>query len=156
MWCTKAAAAIGPSAIRTRILSSLWLLLVPGDENKISLTTLGFKSVTGGLLILVATFLSGSTSVSQIHDTQLLKDLILKFLSGSFGDLDETHVQEAYGIEYGIEDRRNAGALRRGVFLEGLVGCIENCTRTGTGVWLLENLLEVTSSTFSLPLLSMS
>ena len=107
-------------------------------------------------MILVATFLSGSTSVSQIHDTQLLKDLILKFLSGSFGDLDETHVQEAYGIEYGIEDRRNAGALRRGVFLEGLVGCIENCTRTGTGVWLLENLLEVTSSTFSLPLLSMS
>jgi len=57
-------------------------------------------------------------------------------------------MEEVYGIEYGITDRRHAGALRKAVFLEGLVGCIENCLGTGTGVWLLENLLEVTISTF--------
>ena len=55
-----------------------------------------------------------------------------------------------YGIEYGVDDRKHAGALRRGVFLEGLVGCIENCLGTGTGVWLLENLLEVISFAFLL------
>jgi hypothetical protein len=147
LWCTKAAASLGPSTIRTRILSSLWLLLIPGDETKISLTTHGFKSITGGLLILSATFSSDSTSVTQIlnHDNQLLKDLILRFLSGPFSDLEETHMEEVYGVAYGIEDRRHAGALRRAVFLEGLVRCIENCMGTGTGVWLLENLLEVTS-----------
>lgn len=156
MWCTKAAATIGPSTIRTRILSSLWLLLVPGDDDKVSLTTHGFKSVTGGLLILLATFSSSSTSATQIlsHDYQLLRDLILKILSGSFGDLEETHVEEVYGMEYGIDDRRHTGALRRAVFLEGLVGCIEN-TGIGTGMWLLENLLEVISIAFSLSLLSM-
>lgn len=96
-------------------------------------------------MILLATFSSGSTSATQIshHDDQLLKDLIFKFLSGSFGDLEETQVEEVYGIKYSIEDRKYAGALRRGIFLEGLVGCIENCMGTGTGVWLLENLLEV-------------
>lgn len=146
MWCTKAAAAVGPSNTRSRILSSLRLLLVPGDENKISFTTHGFKSVAAGLLILLATSSLGSHSDTQIlhHDIQILKDLILQFLSGSFGDLDETHLEEVYGIEYGMDDRRHAGALRRGVFLEGLVGCIENCLGTGTGVWLLENMLEVT------------
>jgi hypothetical protein len=151
LWCTKAAATIGPNKIRFRILSALKLLLVPEDENKISLTTYGFKSVTAGLLILLATFSLGSPSDTQIlnHDIQIIKDLILQFLSGSFGDLDETHLEEVYGIEYGMEDRRHAGAVRRGVFLEGLVGCIENCLGTGTGVWLLENLLEVISFTFS-------
>lgn len=58
-------------------------------------------------------------------------------------------MEEVYGIEYGINDRRHAGALRRAVFLEGLVGCIEN-TGMGTGVWLLENLLEVISVAFPL------
>ena len=147
MWCTKAAATIGPSNIRSRILFSLKQLLVPEDENKISLTTHGFKSVAAGLLILLATFSLGSPSDTQIlhHDIHFVKDLILQFLSGSFGDLDETHLEEVYGKEYGMDDRRYAGALRRAVFLEGLVGCIENCLGTGTGVWLLENLLEVIS-----------
>ena len=81
----------------------------------------------------------------QQPDVQLLKDLILQFLSGSFGDLEEDHMEEVYGMEYMIDDRRHTGALRRGVFLEGLVGCIENCLGTGTGIWLLENLLEVIS-----------
>lgn len=153
MWCTKAAATIDSNNIRTRILSSLSLLLVPDDENKISLTTHGFKSVAAGLLILLATFSLGSPSDTQIlhRDIQILKDLILQFLSGSFGDLDETHLEEVYGIECGMDDRSHAGALRRGVFLEALVGCIENCLGTGTGVWLLENLLEVISFAFLLP-----
>ena len=147
LWCTKAAATIGPSTIRTRILSSLWLLLVPGDENKILLSTHGFKSITSGLLILLAALSSSSTPVTQIlhPDVQLLRDLVLQFLSGSLGDLEEDQMVEVYGIEYGIDDRRHTGALRRGVFLEGLVGCIENCLGTGTGVWILENLLEVPS-----------
>ena len=152
LWCTKAAATIGPSAIRSRILSSLWLLFVRGDEYKISLSTHGFKSVAAGLLTLLATFSLGFSSSSDTqtlhHDIQLLKDLILQFLSGSFGDLDETHLEEVYGVEYGMDDRKHAGALRRGVFLEGLVGCIENCLGTRTGVWLLENLLEVISFAF--------
>jgi hypothetical protein len=148
LWCTKAAATIGSGPIRTRIFTSLWLLLVPGEENKILLTTHGFKSVTSGLLILLAALHGSSSSASEtLHadDIQLLKDLILQFLSGSFGDLEEDHMQEVYGIEYGMDDRRHAGALRRAVFLEGLVGCIENCLGTGTGAWLLENLLEVIS-----------
>ena len=150
MWCTKAAATIGPSSIRSRILSSLRLLLVPGDEKKFSVSTYGFKSVTAGLLVLLATFSLGSPSDTQIlhHDIQILKDLVLQFLSGSFGDLDETDLEEVYGIECGMDDRRHKGALMRGVFLEGLMGCIENCLRTGTGVWLLENLMEVSSLTF--------
>jgi hypothetical protein len=150
LWCTKAAATVGPSTIRTRILSSLWLQFVPGDEYKISLTTQGFKSVAAGLLILLATFSLGSPSDTQIlhNDIQLLKNLILQFLSGSFGDLEEAHLEEVYGIECGMDDRKHAGALRRGVFLEGLVGCIENCLGTGTGVWLLENVLEVISFAF--------
>ena len=147
MWCTKAAATIGPSAIRTRILTSLGRLIAPRDENKILLTTYGFKSVTGGLLILLASlhYSSTSTSATQIlhPDIQFLKDLILQLLSGSFGELDDNHMEEMYGIEYGIADRRYTGALRRAVFLEGLAGCIENCLGTVTGVWLLENLLEV-------------
>lgn len=51
-------------------------------------------------------------------------------------------------MECGMDDRRHADALRRGVFLEGLVGCIENCLGTSTGVWLLENFLEVISFAF--------
>lgn len=57
-------------------------------------------------------------------------------------------MEETYGIEYGIDDRRHEGALRRGVFLEGMMGCIENCLGTATGVWLLENVLEVICFTF--------
>ncbi|KAF8155551.1 hypothetical protein B0H34DRAFT_751522 [Crassisporium funariophilum] len=150
LWCTKSASTLSPSLTRTMILGSLWRLLVPGDQNRILLTAHGFQSLTNGLLLLlVALHRSSSPSPSSSYqrqhdgaksqptvthpDIHLLRDLIVQFLSGSLGDLEDDHVEDLYGVEYNLEDRRNMGAVRKAVFLEAAVGLVGVMGAGGVG-----------------------
>ncbi|KAF8965019.1 hypothetical protein BDZ97DRAFT_1813196 [Flammula alnicola] len=168
LWCTKAASSLPPSSTRTRILGSLWRLLVPGDKNRILLTTPGYQSISNGLLLLLVALYRSSTSLMNSNniylgsptlkspnlfhfasanfqqpphpDINLLQDLIPQFLSGSLGELEDDGVEEIYGVEFGAADRRHLVTVRQAVFLESLVTCIENSP--GTGEWLLCNVIE--------------
>ncbi|CAA7264275.1 unnamed protein product [Cyclocybe aegerita] len=152
LWCIKAAAGLAPSPIRTRVLASLWKLLVSGDRNRTLLTVEGFQSISSGLLILLAAFYRPPAAVSSFAsipanfqqpphpDIHLVQDVIQQFLSGSMGELEDDAVEEEYGVEFGIRDRRHLGAVRRAVFLEALVICMENDPPARE--WLLQNAIE--------------
>lgn len=174
LWCTKAVAAMHPSPARTRILGSLYRLVVPGDRNKILQTTQGFQSLASGLLLALVSLYRSSTGAIYANsgfdsgvlsptspfgfspsnfkqpphpDIDLIQDLIPHFLSGSFGELEDDRVEEVYGQEFGIHDRRHLAYVRRAVFLEALVSTIENSRETGE--WLLCNIIEVRLPTFT-------
>ncbi|KDR79961.1 hypothetical protein GALMADRAFT_242128 [Galerina marginata CBS 339.88] len=166
LWCTKAAGSLPPSSARTRILGLLWRLLVPGDRNRILLTTPGFHSISSSLLLLLVLLYRSSTSSANINnpypsspalrnyfsfapanfqqpphpDINLLQELIPQFLSGSLGELDDEGVQEVYGVEFAAADTRHLSTVRRAVFLDALVNTIEDSSATGE--WLLCNAIE--------------
>ncbi|KDR72729.1 hypothetical protein GALMADRAFT_228996 [Galerina marginata CBS 339.88] len=166
LWCTKTAASLAPSAARTRILGLLWHVLVPGDRNRIVLTTQGFQSISTGLLLLLVSLYRSSTASTNINNPyasspatrsnfsfasanfqqpphpniSLLQELILQFLSGSLGELDNEQVQEVYGVEFAALDTRYLSALRRSVFLDSLVNTIEGSPASGE--WLVCNVIE--------------
>ncbi|KAH9478689.1 hypothetical protein JR316_0009147 [Psilocybe cubensis] len=133
LWCCKAASSLSPSVLRTRILGSLWRIIVPGDSNRILLSPQAFRSIVNGLLMLL----------QPIHpDIGSLQDIIFQYLSGSLGEIEDDQVEETYGVEFGIADRRHMPSVRRAIFLDALVSTIENSG--GTGEWLLCNVIELT------------
>lgn len=171
VWCTKAAASIQASDTRTRILGSLWRLLMP-TTTKLLLTPSGFHSISSNLLLLLAALYrsSGISSISSNPYTQspsfktsigysfpsanfknpphpdinLIQDLIPHFLSASLGEVEDDNIEEVYSVGFNIADRRNLGNVRRALFSESLVATIENAP--GTGEWLLCNTVEVRAS----------
>ncbi len=76
-------------------------------------------------------------------DIHLLRDAINKLLSGSLGEVEKSTIEEDYGAEYSARDRRYSDAIRRSMFLEALLNCVENSPRTGE--WILCNMVEVCS-----------
>jgi len=168
LWCTKAASTLPPSGTRTRILGLLWRLLVPGDKNRTLLTPQSFQTIANNLLLLLVslyrsstpstrptfdpayanqdndgTFAFASANFQQVPhpDIHLLQELIPQFLSGSLGELEDDKVEEFYGVEYQAADQRHPGHIRRALFMDSLVNCIERAP--GTGEWLLCNAVEV-------------
>ena len=169
LWCTKAASTLPPSGTRTRVLGLLWRLLVPGDKNRILLTPQGFQTISNNLLLLLVSLYRSSTSSTRPTfdpvyanqdndygsfafapanfqqaphpDIHLLQELIPQFLSGSLGELEDDKVEEFYGVEYQAADQRHLGHIRRALFVDSLVHCIERAP--GSGEWLLCNAVEV-------------
>ena len=74
-------------------------------------------------------------------DLDRVQGVIRQVLSGSMGDLEDDNVEENYGAEFGADDRRHLSSVRRAVFLDAAVNCLENSP--GTRDWLLRNVLEV-------------
>ncbi|KAF9485001.1 hypothetical protein BDN70DRAFT_848598 [Pholiota conissans] len=145
LWCTRAAASLASNSMRTRILGSLWRLLVPGDKRQILLSTQGYQSISSGLFLLLAALYRFSYASANFHhpphpDINLVQDLVPHFLSGSLGEVDDDRVEEVYKVELGTVDRRNSGSVPRAMFMEALVMTIENAP--GTGEWILCNLIE--------------
>ncbi|KAF8905252.1 hypothetical protein CPB84DRAFT_1814223 [Gymnopilus junonius] len=165
LWCTKAVGSLSSSPARTRILGSLWRLLVPGDRNRMLLSTQGFQTIISGLFLLLASLYHSSTSSnigspyssspfsassfpiasSKFHhpphpDINLLQELIPQVLSDSLGDIEDDRIEEVYGVEFSTTDRRHLGGVRQAIFQESLMITIENSH--GTGEWLLCNVLE--------------
>ncbi|KAJ3513514.1 hypothetical protein NLJ89_g2905 [Agrocybe chaxingu] len=127
-------------------------LIEEGDRNRTLFTVEGFQSISSGLLMLLAAFYRPPAAVSSLAsipanfqqpphpDIHLVQDVIQQFLSGSMGELEDDTVEEEYGVEFGIRDRRHLGAVRRAVFLEALVICMENDPPARE--WLLKNVTE--------------
>jgi hypothetical protein len=61
-------------------------------------------------------------------------------LAGSYGEINEAMVEEEYGVVALPQDTKST--LRKAIFVEALVRCIEHCTAT-TRAWLLLNVTEV-------------
>lgn len=141
---------------------------MPTDRNKILLSTQGFQSITSGLFLALVALYRSSTGAIYANsgntsgvlsptspfgfsssdfkqpphpDINLIQDLIPHFLSGSFGELEDDRVEELYGVEFGIHDRRHIAYVRRAVFLEVLVSTIESSRESGE--WLLCNVVDV-------------
>lgn len=137
MWCCKAA-MVPPSPNRSRVLGYLWRCIVPGDRNRAIISPIAMQSVAHGLLMLLAS-LHALTNPVQEEDVRLTKDLILQFISGTFGELNEKAVEEEYEARWLPGDMK--GAVRKALFLEALTKCLENCAQV-TRVWLLQHAIE--------------
>ncbi|KAF9558076.1 hypothetical protein CPC08DRAFT_25218 [Agrocybe pediades] len=168
LWCTKAASNLSPCPARKRILGLLWKLIVPGDRKRILLTMEGFQSISSALLILLSSlyqsslpapghrqsflasppstpasyFLSASADFQNPPhpDIHMLQDLIPQLLSGSLGELDDDRLEEVYGAQFEMADRRNMGTIRKAVFMDAVFLTIEHTP--GTGEWLFCNVIE--------------
>lgn len=139
LWCCKASLTPA-SPNRSRILSILRRLLVPGERNRWTLSPVVFQSVAHGLFVL-QTFLHSPQGAPLIQtELDLSKDLVDQFLAGSYGEVDEAMAEEEYGVVSLPHDTKST--LRKAIFLEALVRCIEHCTAT-TRAWLLLNVTEV-------------
>ncbi|KAF5334688.1 hypothetical protein D9611_011945 [Ephemerocybe angulata] len=138
IWCCKAALTPA-SPNRSRILSLLRRLLVPGERSRLSVSPSVFQTITHGLFVLQAFLHSPQAGPLFATELDLSKDLIEQFLSGSYGDIDETLLEEEYGVIRLPEDTR--GSLRKAVFLEALARCLENCALSSRA-WLLLNVVE--------------
>ncbi|KAF9051397.1 hypothetical protein BJ165DRAFT_1524338 [Panaeolus papilionaceus] len=70
-------------------------------------------------------------------DIKLLQDLIGQFVGGSYGEVEDDGVEEEYGVEYGVGDRKGGGGGGDG---SGGGTGRENCP--GTGEWVLCHVLD--------------
>ncbi|PPQ66012.1 hypothetical protein CVT24_011956 [Panaeolus cyanescens] len=186
IWCTKAASSLAPSHLRTMILASLWRLLVPPPQNRILLSLHGFQSISSGLLLLLVSLYRSSTSPapnpqSPSHytttaytptsflqtsanfsnpphpDIRLLQELITLVVDeGRFGELEDDRVEEEFGVEFEVGDRRadgeGGGMIRKLVFADAMLKCIENSAGTGEWLicWVIEKYWPTLSATHSL------
>ena len=133
---------VPPSPNRSRVLGYLWRCIVPGDRNRAIISPMAMQNVAHGLLMLLASLHALAHPVQE-EDVRLTKDLILQFLSGTFGELNEKAVEEEYEARWLPGDMK--GAVRKALFLEALTKCLENCAQV-TRVWLLQHAIEVCRS----------
>ncbi|KAF6764107.1 hypothetical protein DFP72DRAFT_986293 [Ephemerocybe angulata] len=119
IWCCKAALTPA-SPNRSRILSLLRRLLVPGERKQIT--------ITHGLFVLQAFLHSPQAGPLFATELDLSKDLI-----------EQQLLEEEYGVIRLPEDTR--GSLRKAIFLEALARCLENCALSSRA-WLLLNVVE--------------
>lgn len=155
LWCTKAAASLLPNPTRTRILAALRKLFDhTTDGTSIQLSAQGFQSMSSGLLLLLTalhrtfTFYNASGGHDSIYlpdvsssslsiqkashpDIHLLQDAIDKVLSASLWEIEKSTIEEEYCAEYTTRDGRYCCAIRRAIFLEALLNCVENSPQTG-------------------------
>ena len=151
LWCTKAAASLSPRHSRTRILVSLLKLLdFSAEGTGIQVSVENFRSLSSGLLVLLASMCRPSTShenASRLASVDLHADIyyvqqaIQKVLSGSVGELDEKTVASYYNAEYTSADRTNSDAVRHAIFTDALLDCIENSPAVDE--WMLHGAIEV-------------
>ncbi|EAU89667.2 hypothetical protein CC1G_02556 [Coprinopsis cinerea okayama7 len=138
LWCCKAA-LLPASPTRTLILSNLGRFIAPGERNKTTISLPGFQSICHHLVITLAFLHSPMSGPFHEGETKLLKNLIEKFISGSYGNISDGDVEETYGVVWLQEDTQ--AVVRRLVFLEALMRCLENSSQS-TRVWLLLNIVE--------------
>lgn len=139
VWCCRAA-MIPASLTRTRILSMLGRVIVPPERHNAILTLHGFQTICHHLLMTLAFLHSPRSGPGHEGEIKLIKDLLEKFASGSYGDISESDIQQEYGAVCLPHDSK--ASLRSAVFQESLVRCLENCSQA-TRVWLLLNVVEV-------------
>ncbi|TFK26094.1 hypothetical protein FA15DRAFT_589155 [Coprinopsis marcescibilis] len=137
IWCCRAA-MIPSSTTRTRILALIWRLTAPGERTK-AYSIHAFQTISHHLLMTLAFLHAPQSGTFNENESQSLRDIIKKFISGSYGELSESQVEEEYGVVWLPEDSRSA--LRTAIFLEALAKCLENCSHV-TRVWLLLNAVE--------------
>ncbi|KAF9010224.1 hypothetical protein BDQ17DRAFT_1235125 [Cyathus striatus] len=131
LWCCKA--ALAPSTIRAQIIGILWRILAPGDGLPI-VSVQAVQSIAYGLFTLLASFYSPSISV----DIHLVKELIIKFMSTSYGEVDSISIEEWYNVGAETEDQ---GTIRKVIILDAFTICLENSS-VKTCIWLLQHAIE--------------
>lgn len=142
LWCCKAA-FIPPSSMRTRLLSILWTLMIPTENNYSVTIPECFKALSQGLFTLLPSLQPLSTSISAQEEIMLCKDMISKIRTGSCGELDTTPIREDYNVVLSAKD--DSSMIRRAIMLGALSQCLEDCT-DDSRLWLLHNALEVTEN----------
>ncbi|KAG6841500.1 hypothetical protein C0991_010358 [Blastosporella zonata] len=139
LWCCKAA-SIPPSPMRTRVLSILWGLIIPTENNYAISTPECFQSLAHGLFSLLPNLRPLSNSAAANEEVPLLMDIILKVRAGCCGDLEAPFVQVEYDAVSSAKDDRTL--IQEAVLLEALSRCLEDCTNDSR-VWLLQHCVEV-------------
>ncbi|KAF9467893.1 hypothetical protein BDZ94DRAFT_914598 [Collybia nuda] len=138
LWCCKAA-VIPPSALRTRVVSTLWSLMIPIETNYLATTPDAFQTFAHGLFSLLPSLHPPSTDVIDQEDLALLKEMIFKLRSGCCGQFDEGSLEEEYKVALSPED--DLVIIRGAMLLQALSRCLEECTDE-TRLWLLQNSLQ--------------
>ncbi|KAG6901982.1 hypothetical protein C0995_005941 [Termitomyces sp. Mi166 len=155
LWCCKAA-TIPPGAMRTRILSILWGLIVPTDNNYVISTPECFQTLAQGLFSLLPHLRPLSSSSIAHEEVPFLMDVISKVRDGCCGELEAHFVQQEYDAIASPKDDKNL--IREAILLEALSRCLEDCTNDSR-VWLFQHVVEhywikCPTETRSTPLLS--
>jgi len=131
---------------RTRILSCLRRLLIPGDRNRYTIPPTVFQTIAHGLFLLDAYLHSPQAGNGNQADLQQVKELTEQFcFAGSYGDMTEALIEEEYGVSWLPEDSR--AGTRRLIVLEALLRCLENCALQ-VRIWLTLNMMEVGACSF--------
>lgn len=114
-----------------------------------------FQSLASSLILLLVTLYEtgvprkGTLDVPPNNhqtyhpDVVLLKQVIEHFLTGSLGDLEEDSLEEEYGVEHSPTDRNDPDGIRRALFIEVLVNCLENSP--ASAAVLLDIVISVSS-----------
>ncbi|KAG6856950.1 hypothetical protein H0H87_011936 [Tephrocybe sp. NHM501043] len=138
LWCCRAA-SIPPSPMRTRVLSLLWGLIIPTDNNYSISTPECFQTLAHGLFSLLPNLRPLSNSASAHEEVPFLMDIIMKVRAGCCGELEANFVQEEYDAISSAKDDRNL--IREAILLDALSRCLEDCTNDSR-VWLLQHTVE--------------
>jgi hypothetical protein len=133
---------IPASLTRTRILSMLGRLIVPPERHNAMISLHGFQTISHHLLMALAFLNSPKSGQCHEGEIKLIRDLLEKIASGSYGEISESDIEQEYGAVWLPDDSK--ASLRSAVFQESLVRCLENCSQS-TRVWLLLNVVEVRS-----------
>ncbi|KAG6897033.1 hypothetical protein C0992_004506 [Termitomyces sp. T32_za158] len=134
LWCCKAA-TIPPGAMRTRILSILWGLIIPGDNNYVISTPECFQTLARGLFSLLPQLQPLSSSLIAHEEIPFLMDVISQVRDGCCGELEAHVLQEEYGANFSEKDDKDL--IREVILLEALSRCLEDCPNNSR-VWLLQ------------------
>ncbi|KAG6812874.1 hypothetical protein H0H92_015802 [Tricholoma furcatifolium] len=138
LWCCKAA-FVPPSTMRTRILSILWGLVIPTENNYVISTPECFQTLVQGLFFLLPTLRPLSNSPLAQEEVPLLMDVITKVREGCCGELETHFLQEEYDAIPSAADDKNF--IRESILLESLSRCLEDCTNDSR-IWLFQNTVE--------------
>ncbi|KAG5351484.1 hypothetical protein C0989_006338 [Termitomyces sp. Mn162] len=139
LWCCKAA-IIPPGTMRTRILSILWGLIIPTDNNYVISTPQCFQTLAQGLFSLLPHLRPLSSSPIDHEEVPFLMDVISRICDGCCGELEAHFAQEEYGTVSSAKDDKNL--IREAILFEALTRCLEDCTNDSR-VWLFQHVVEV-------------
>lgn len=131
LWCCQAG-LIDESPVRTRIIEALGAFI----EQRQSVSTFALQTIAHGLFTFLAVVNMPSTS----QDATLVEDLITQLFMGSSWELDRHSIEEEYSTDF--TKKEDQELLRKGILIESLIKCIENCTYE-TRKWLLQNAMQV-------------
>ncbi|KAG5721509.1 Unc-80 like protein [Termitomyces sp. T112] len=138
LWCCKAA-IIPPGTMRTRILSILWGLIIPTDNNYVISTPQCFQTLAQGLFSLLPHLRPLSSSPIDHEEVPFLMDVISRICDGCCGELEAHFAQEEYGTVSSAKDDKNL--IREAILFEALTRCLEDCTNDSR-VWLFQHVVE--------------